>query len=207
MELARLTLDLLNPAVRRDISDPYEMHSTLARAFSADAASRPDRFLWRLEPIRNDAPPSVMVQSDAGGRWKDFSATVCGWSTRIESRTWDPGGTLRDGMAVAYRIRCNPTVTRNGKRLGLWREEQQRAWFMRQAERAGLSDPQVTISDVVRVAGNRRKSGDARVVICSVLVEGRARVADARLLAAAIRDGIGHAKMMGQGLLSIAPAS
>jgi CRISPR system Cascade subunit CasE len=207
MELARLTLDLTNAQVRRDIADPYEMHSTLARAFAADATSRPDPFLWRLEPVRIDGPPVVLVQSEAGGRWDSFQASAAGWASRIDTKTWVPEKVLSDGSAVAFRLRSNPTVTRDGKRLGLWREDQQRAWFERQATRAGLRDLSFSISDSARVTGKRRKSGNAQVVICSVLFEGRARVAELPLVAAAIRAGIGHAKMMGQGLLSIAPAA
>ena len=207
MELARLTLDLANPQVRRDIADPYEMHSTLARAFAADATSRPERFLWRLEALETDAPPIVIVQSDTGGGWERLAAAAVGWASRIETKSWAPERVLTAGAAISFRLRCNPTVTRNGRRLGLWREAEQRAWFERQAQRAGLSDAGFSLSGAERVTGKRRKSADAQVVICSVLVEGRARVADASLLAAAIRAGIGHAKMMGQGLLSIAPAA
>jgi CRISPR system Cascade subunit CasE len=207
MELARLTLNLLNPQVRRDISDPYEMHSTLARAFAADETARPERFLWRLEPLRNEAPPTVIVQSENGGRWDTFAAACAGWSVRIEAKSWIPEKALRDGAAITFRLRCNPTVTKKGKRLGLWREDQQRAWVERQVVRAGMRDPAFSISESARVTGNRRKSGETPVVVCSILVEGRAQVAEVPLLAAAIRAGIGHAKMMGQGLLSVAPTA
>jgi CRISPR system Cascade subunit CasE len=207
MELARLTLDLTNPQVRRDIADPYEMHSTLARAFAADAASRPERFLWRLEALETDAPPIVIVQSETGGRWDRFAVAVVGWASQIETKAWVPEMILTEDIAILFRLRCNPTVTRNGRRFGLWREAEQRAWFERQAHRAGLRDLGFSLSGTERVTGKRRKSGDAQVVICSVLVEGRARVADASLLSGAIHAGVGHGKMMGQGLLSIAPAA
>jgi CRISPR system Cascade subunit CasE len=183
------------------------MHSTLARAFVADETAKPDRFLWRLEPLRSETPPSVIVQSEMGGRWDGFAVACARWSVRIEAKTWTPEKVLRDGAAISFRLRCNPTVTKNGKRLGLWREDQQRAWVERQVARAGMRDSAFLISESARVSGNRRKSGDNRVVICSILVEGRARVAEVSLLITAIRAGIGHAKMMGQGLLSVAPAT
>jgi len=205
MELARITLNLGNAGVRRDIADPYQMHSTLARAFSSGSTAMPDRFLWRLEQPRADQPPVLLVQSLRGGRWEAFEREVPAWIQRRDTRNWDPADVLYRGRPVAFRIRCNPTVTRAGKRLGLWAEEEQLAWFDRQAVKSGLSEVRVETVSSERLVGNRRKGEGAAVVVCAAQFEGRAHVADSDALIAAMASGIGHSKMMGLGLLSLAP--
>lgn len=120
-------------------------------------------------------------------------------------RNWNPAEALQRAKHVAFRIECNPTVTRAGKRLGLWKEEEQLAWFDRQAVRSGLADVRVETVSSNRLVGGRRKGEGAAVVVCAARFEGRARVEDPHALATAIENGIGHAKMMGLGLLSLAP--
>ena len=46
MYLSRLKLDTRSPQVRRDLSDSYDMHRTLVRAFVDDPGQTPPRFLW-----------------------------------------------------------------------------------------------------------------------------------------------------------------
>ena len=53
------------------------------------------------------------------------------------------------------------------------------------------------------MAGGRRNGAEIRVF--SVLYDGILTVADADKFRAALQDGIGHAKAMGLGLLSVAP--
>lgn len=205
MELARLRLNLENNGVRRDISDPYQMHSTLARAFVMRADAPPARFLWRLETMRPGQAPMVLVQSDMGGHWDTFRQVNPGWVDVVEARAWHPLAVLRGGADVLLRLDCNPTVTREGKRLGLWREIDQRAWFDRQAQKAGLAACEISAISSTRLLGQRRKGGGPAVTVCAARIEGSARVADPVALAQAIQAGIGHAKMMGLGLLTVAP--
>lgn len=205
MELARLILNLGNAGVRRDIADPYQMHSTLARAFAPDSHSAPDKFLWRLEDSRPDQPPMLLVQSESGGRWQDFERDNPAWILRRDCRNWEPATVLLPDMTVQFRIRCNPTVTRAGKRLGLWTENEQRAWLGRQGDQHGLVDLALSRVTSQRLVGQRRKGAGHQVVVCAVQFEGTAKVADAVALANAVRNGIGHAKMMGLGLISLAP--
>lgn len=205
MELARIVLNIGNAGVRRDIADPYQMHSTLARAFCADSGGTPGKFLWRLEHARADQPPVLLVQSPSGGRWEAFEREVPAWILRRDTRNWNPVEVLKPDRRIAFRIRCNPTVTRAGKRLGLWSEAEQLAWFDRQAVKSGLSDVRVEAVSSNRLVGNRRKGEGAAVVVCAAQFEGRGRVENPDVLVAALASGIGHSKMMGLGLLSLAP--
>jgi len=58
MYLSRLTLNPRDRNARRDLSSPYELHSTLARMF-ADAPQQTERVLFRLERGEN----RVLIQS------------------------------------------------------------------------------------------------------------------------------------------------
>jgi hypothetical protein len=51
MFLNRIHLDPHCREARRDLSDPYQLHSTLCRAFSGPERKCPEgEFLWRVEP-------------------------------------------------------------------------------------------------------------------------------------------------------------
>lgn len=203
MELARITLNVASIEARRDIADPYQMHSTLARAFVTSSSDKPDRFLWRLESPRNGDTPWLLVQSAAGGDWHKLLREVPGWAVGQEVRIWEPEKHIKRGMALQFRLRANTAVARNGKRVGLWRADEQRQWFLRQFEKAGLSDAELTAVTSERVVGKRRR-GEGGVTVCAAQVDGVGVVESAEQLVEAIRHGIGHAKMMGLGLLTVA---
>jgi len=63
MYLSRLYFDLRGVRARLELGDPYEMHSSLVRAFVSGAEQVPPRFLWRLEPFRIGQVPEVIIQS------------------------------------------------------------------------------------------------------------------------------------------------
>lgn len=64
MLLHRIHLDPRCREARRDLSDPYQLHSTLCRAFSAPDKKCPENtFLWRLEPETDSTGcPRILVQ-------------------------------------------------------------------------------------------------------------------------------------------------
>lgn len=205
MQLTRIVLNLADYHARADLADAYEMHSTLSRAFTVAGGQVVGRFLWRQEPARPGEPAMVLVQSIFDGAWSRLLAAKPGWATRVESRNWDPGAVLRSGQALQFRLRANPTVTRERKRRALLKEADQCAWLARQFERAGLTLRDAAVRETVRLAGKRRKESGA-VIVNAVLYEGVASVVEPAAVAAALGAGLGHAKMMGLGLLSVAPA-
>lgn len=204
MYLSRLVLDPRNAMARRDLANPYDMHRTLVRAFALDEVQAPPRFLWRLESGSVRDAPTVLVQSTPAGNWSALEQ-VAGYLRRpAETKTFDLPAWVQPGASYRFRLVANPTVTREGKRLGLVGEEAQTAWLHRQALRHGfqLDAALVADSDVVCA----RKAA-MPVSLQRACFEGLLTVLDASALSSALEAGIGPGKAFGFGLLSLARAS
>lgn len=199
MHLARLTLDLRNARVRRDLADAYDMHRSLVRAFVADDHSTPPRFLWRLEPESAWREPMVMVQSSDEPDWSAFQAP--GYLKRpVEAKTVNLGGVLAKNRQYRFRLFANPTVTQQGKRYGLVDEDAQLDWLGRQGGKAGFAvdTALVTSTAILDVRG-----GD--ICLRQACFEGVLSAVEPGALRATIERGIGPGKAFGLGLLSVSP--
>ena len=222
MFLHRIHIDPHCREARRDLSDPYQLHSTLCRAFSTPDKKCPEsEFLWRLEPETDSAGyPRILVQSRIMPNWSNIS--VKGWLAQA-----DPAINLKErlkldslnvGQRFRFRLQANPCVTKNGKRLGLLQLAEQEAWINRQGTQHGFSLPQLTPFDLseppqqrvdvqitqARMLRGRKHSGND-VRLFSVLYDGRLTVNEPKKFCHALQTGIGHGKVMGLGLLSVAP--
>lgn len=203
MQLTQLRLDVRNAQARRDLADPYDMHRTLVRAFVRDERECPPRFLWRLEPGQDWSRPTVLVQSDQPGDWT-YLCDVQGYLADSElpaTKAFDPGSLMDAGARLRFRLAANPTVTRQGKRLGLIGEEAQLGWLKRQGSRLGFEVAAALATDSDMLHGHRSGS---RVSLRRVLFEGVLQVRDAEALCQAVVSGIGPGKAFGCGLLSLA---
>jgi CRISPR system Cascade subunit CasE len=205
MFLSKLMLDHRHPQARRDLSSPYEMHRTLSRAFAPDAQSRPARFLWRLEHSRDSACfATILVQSDIAADWSVL-ALMSGYAPDVLGNKPVDLGRLIDkpGARFRFRLLANPTVTRDGKRHGLTKEEDQLDWLSRQGAHYGFG-----LNACVRLSNERieprHASTGRRMTLQSVLLEGALEAQDVAGLRAAVRTGLGHGKALGLGLLSLA---
>ena len=222
MFLHRIHLDLRCREARRDLSDPYQLHSTLCRAFSMpERKCAEGEILWRHEPETDPTGyPRILVQSLTIPDWAGIG--VKGWLAKT-----DPAVDLKDrlkldslkiGQRFRFRLRANACVARNGKRLGLLRLEEQETWVERKGKRHGFSllelapfdlseSPQkrvyVRISQEQMLRGNQH-SGNA-IQIFSVLYDGILTVTEPDSFRDTLQTGIGHGKAMGLGLLSLAP--
>lgn len=202
MYLTRLTLDPRSAQARRDLGDAYDMHRTLARAFVADAGSSPARFLWRLEAGSNAwSTPVVLVQAATEGDWSALQALPNYLQRPVESKCLDLEQWVEGGARYRFRLQANPTVTRQGKRYGLVGEDEQLAWLGRQGERHGFSVEAalVTACDVLA-----SRKGENRISVQRVCFEGRLQVRELTAFSRALTAGVGPAKALGCGLLSVA---
>lgn len=204
MYLSKFILDPKHSQARRDLGDPYEMHRTLARAFAPDGRTPPDRFLWRAERKAGEKHSSVvLVQSERLGDWGCLEAIPGYLLETVQTKAVDLDNLIGVGRSYRFRVYANPTVTRKGQRFGLVGEVDQIAWLNCQGERVGFR-----LVHCVRMADEwlRARQGNSGrlITVRAALFEGLLEVTDADGLRRALMDGIGHAKVLGLGLISLA---
>ncbi|MCM2329953.1 MAG: type I-E CRISPR-associated protein Cas6/Cse3/CasE [Pseudomonas sagittaria] len=208
MFLSKLVLDPAHPQARRDLANAYEMHRTLSRVYAEGPDSPPARFLWRLEHSSDRLPEegaTVLLQSATPGRWQ-YLQELPGYARALHPDKVVPvEQLLQASRSHVFRLCCNPTVTRDGKRYGLLREEEQLAWLARQGRQHGFSPLHVRVGRSERVSHQQRSRGQ-RITLQVVQFEGLLRVEEPSQLGQALVNGIGHAKALGLGMLSLAPA-
>lgn len=222
MYLSRIHLNLRCKEARRDLANPYQLHSTLCRAFSPpEIKCPPGSFLWRIDPETDSlGRPIILVQSRKLPDWEGI--TVKGWladtdkSVNITERL--KFDSLQSGLRFRFRLRANPCVSRNGKRLGLLKLDEQEKWLARKGEQHGFALPVLSsfvYSETdedridVRISQEQmlrdKQHMDNHIRIFSVLYDGLLTVVDPELFKSSIETGIGHGKVMGLGMLSVIP--
>lgn len=201
MQLSRLVLDPGHGKARRDLSDPYEMHRSLARVFAIDEQQPVPRFLWRQEVDRGWAQPVVLVQSAHAANWQVLEA-VPGYLQTLQHRIVPPLEERRRGTFCRFRLLANPTVTRGNKRLGLVSEDAQLEWLARQGQRWGFELDMALVSSSGSLVLPRP---GRKISLQQACFEGRLKITDPGLLATALEMGIGPGKAFGMGMLSLGP--
>ena len=222
MFLSRIHLDLLCKDARRDLANPYQLHSSLCRAFSPPDTKCPEgEFLWRLEPEADSVGnPRILVQSKKLPDWTGI--TVKNWLVDadkvIDLKEKLKLDSLKSGQRFRFRLRANPCVSRKGKRLGLLNSEEQERWLERKGVQHGFSLPQLISFGFSEEAEERidvrisqehmlrdKQHSDNAICIFSVLFDGALTVDEPDKFRIALQSGIGHGKVMGLGLLSVVP--
>lgn len=200
MVLSRAVLNLSDGAARKDLANPYEMHSTLMRLVDA-GSSRP---LWRLEHSRDhSSSPVVLIQTEQEPDGKMLRELSNDYLLEFSSRENRLLEQVKAGDVLNFRLRANPTVTRERKRHGLERGDDQLAWLQRQLERAGAKLLDAQTSHVGKLQIGRRGS-EQRIVLMGVSFDGQLEVAAPVSLRAAVKFGIGPGKALGFGLMTLA---
>jgi len=178
-------------------ANPYRVHQRLKMAFDGDP-----RLLFRIEDEREGT--QIIVQATRAPKWDAAFADFLVLSGPPEHKPFAP--CLSEGRVYRFRLLANPTVKRNGRRLGLLREEDQRAWLARKLADAGgeLVGCVASTHGLRRSEKNPHKDASVQTHL-AVLFDGALRVKDAGRLCRALETGIGAAKGYGFGLLSLAP--
>ena len=207
MHLSRLTLNPRSPAARRDTSNPYAMHQTLARVFDAEG-----EFLWRLEDT------ILLVQSQVRPDWGRLEPNYL--LRPSESKAVDVSAITTLERPLRFRLRANTNKAKSvpkeqretrasgrpasGKRHGLYQPEEQLEWLKSRADANGFTilDTMVAHSDRWQV----RKEGQAPITLAVAEFDGVLRITDPTLFQQSLEQGIGRGKALGLGLLSVAPA-
>lgn len=195
MYLTRFTINRSRIAIGW-LANPYRVHQRLRMAYTEEK-----RLLFRIEEKERNTV--ILVQSEVLPDWQaafsDFDVLL----TEPEIKKFHLN--LVQGRLYRFRLLANPIVTREKKRLGLLKEEDQLAWLKRHLEGAGaeLLGCQVRENGFQRSRKNPAKEGGIQTHL-SVLFEGIIRVTDPGKLAVVVITGIGPAKAYGFGMLSVA---
>ncbi|MEX8501110.1 type I-E CRISPR-associated protein Cas6/Cse3/CasE [Leptothrix ochracea] len=207
MYLSRLRLNPADASARRDLADPYQMHRTLARVYAPDTEQAPSRFLWRMERnAQGWADGTVLVQAAEPGHWDALQAQPDYLQTLEADKPIEVNALIHPERRYRFRLYANPTVTRDGKRYGLIHEEDQLAWLDRQGERCGFQVIGAVCGGSHRLSTRQGREGGRITVLC-VLFDGLLQAGtDPEPLRQVLTQGLGHAKALGLGLLSVAPA-
>jgi CRISPR system Cascade subunit CasE len=215
LTLSRLTLNPRHRQAQSDLRNPYDLHRTLTFAWADEGEPLPqtERVLWRLD---TEQPPTLLVQSVGAPDWGRLMARHPGYLETF--KVTELGAARLDAVSrpegrYRFRLRANPTVTKRPegdgpareqkpKRYGLYSAEAQAQWLVAQGERCGFLPERFEITYSERF---RARKGNGHVILSAATFEGELRVMDSARLQAALRDGLGHAKAFGLGLLSLAP--
>jgi len=207
MYLSRLILDPRSRQVQSELANPYEMHRTLSRAFGDDLND--ERILYRVDVDRRTGVPTVLVQSQGEPDWSvlpdDRYLLRDTDADNPARRSFDPG--FAPGRLLSFRLRANPVKRDNetGRRQGLLQEEDQRAWLDRKGQAGGFRIVRChVIPEGLQTFAKRRGGSEREITVLSVRFDGLLQVTDPEALLTALEEGIGPAKGLGFGLLSLA---
>jgi CRISPR system Cascade subunit CasE len=173
------------------------------------ACEHDPRLLFRIE--ESEQGTQILVQSQGEPDWETAFADLP-VLTSHEHKVYEPS--FSAGQVLAFRLRANPTRKlshkgadgKQGKRVGLYREDEQRAWLARKATAGGFEVLGVQLRDEGKLKSSIRRAGEEawKLEMLAVRFDGLLRVTDVERFGAALRAGIGSGKGLGFGLLSIA---
>ena len=194
------------------LSRPYRVHQRLRMATPQEP-----RLLYRLEGEqlgRGDAAV-ILAQSHAEPDWDAAFADfpVLAQSALCKPVEWS----LHAGQMLAFRLRANPTQRMcrdekgekldKGKRVGIYKEEAQRAWLRRKAENGGFLVVHSWLHKDEPFKDRIEREGEVhQLKLAAVQFEGLLQVTDPDRLRQTLTNGIGSGKGLGFGLLSVGPA-
>lgn len=205
MYLSKLMLNPASRRVRTEIGRPYELHRTLMRAFPP-AEEGPGRVLFRLDISKESNALTLLVQSEKEPDWRSLDEAGNFLLKPAQSKPFSP--VFRSGQPCRFRLRANPTVKRQGKRLGIVKEDEQLAWLHRKGAAGGFEPVSAVVSPERKMQDKMtdRAKTPHNLTLVAVRFDGLLSVTDPAAFRQTLAQGIGSGKGFGFGLLSVAPA-
>lgn len=222
MYLSRLILNPRSRQVRSELARPYAMHRTLLSAFPQGKVhvERTEEdaigLLYRIDEDARSGALHLLVQSQQAPQWDYLAEREYLLPVADNPATRAVNLQLQPGQVLAFRLRANPTkrlsagTGNKGKRVGIYKEEDQAAWLQRKGSQHGfrLLQIQVSRNELVKqgeaIPAAQGRAHDLKLF--SVQFDGILQVVDAECFVQAIGAGIGSGKAFGCGLLSVARA-
>lgn len=215
MYLSRLILNPRSQRVKSELAQPYELHRSIMRAFPHGIAPGTERVLFRVD----DYPELglvLLVQSLGQPDWVrmlDHVGSSYLLPTPDNPAVKEMALNLTAGQRLTFRLLANPTakkkraVDNKPVRQGLVDEKEQRAWLERKANAGGFRLLSFDVSPYRLMTAGTKEEGDKahKLNLLAVRFDGTLEVADPTVFVQTVENGIGSAKGLGFGLLSLAP--
>ncbi len=206
MYLSQLILNPRHRAVQRDLSQPHDLHKTIMSAFPVNLDKEQERVLYRVEQRAQTQQVLLLVQSLGQPDWSMLPPTyLLDLPNNPATKAVDLR--LQSGQQLAFRLRANPTKRlsagkgNKGKRIGLYKIEEQIKWLQRKGTDHGFTIQTAMPTQQQRVDDHRQN-----LKFFSVQFDGILQVTDPTTFLASIQNGIGSGKAFGFGMLSVALA-
>ncbi len=212
MILSKLNLDINCSQVKKDLANPYSMHRTILRAFPTPLPEG-ERVLFRIENIVDWGIPFVLVQSQTQSDWTKIEKQYPAYFLEAPKVKSLQSLQIKNGGLLRFRLRANPTKrvlyesTQHSQRISLFSEENRKQWLLRKSQTSGFSiNPEtLIITDApYRTISIAKEDKTYKATINMVDYQGILQVTDLDALLTSLRQGIGPAKGLGCGLLSVA---
>ncbi|RLC41266.1 MAG: type I-E CRISPR-associated protein Cas6/Cse3/CasE [Candidatus Coatesbacteria bacterium] len=211
MYLSKIVLNPLNKNVLKELSNFYEMHRTVLKAFP-DGEDVKSSVLYRVEVNKKTGVPTVLIQSETEPNWNFL---VSNGNRNLEPpqyKLFNPQ--FKKGQHIRFRLRAcpskrvlrHPDGSKAGYIKGLYEPEEQIEWLKRKGKDGGFSVHSVLTIPEGNIVGYEKKNGKKnKITIFSVVFEGILTVEDVDKFSLTLRKGIGRGKRFGFGMLSVAP--
>jgi len=179
------------------IGNRYRVHQRLRMAYRDEP-----RLLYRIEEL--EGKTRILAQSSTKPDWEDAFSDFDVLASTPQVKELRLENLNKDGY-LRFKLVANPVVTRDHRRLGLFKEEERVDWLRRQLEKSGAFLKEVTSREIGLVRSEKNPAKDNHIQThYGVEFNGVLQVSDAALLALRMGEGIGPAKAYGFGLLTVA---
>jgi len=211
MYLSQLKFNLTELQAAHDLGNPYELHRTIMRAFPTPLPEG-ERILFRVENILDSGIPFVLVQSQTQPDWEKITQVYSIYFSEPPQIKSFQSLHIKNGDLLRFRLRANPTKrvlyksTQNSQRISLFSEEDRRKWLLRKSKTSGFSinpDTLLITDAPYRTMFITKEEKIHKATINMVDFNGVLKVDDWEKLKLSMAGGIGPAKGLGCGLLSL----
>ncbi|MDY6846394.1 MAG: type I-E CRISPR-associated protein Cas6/Cse3/CasE [Chloroflexota bacterium] len=208
MYLSKLLLDPASRQVQKEISNRYELHRTLTAQFPQESRENIG-LLYRIEmPDRQVYQPiRLLIQTQLEPNWKKFVDKEL-LTDRAQVKEFNLNFITK--TSYYFRLLGNPTMRKkqpdgSGKRVGLYKIEEQENWLSHKAEQGGFRVLAVTLTDLGLIESIKKKNSRTHnIKHLGIQFDGILTVTNPEKFEKTIIKGIGSAKAFGFGLLSLA---
>lgn len=203
MYLSRFQLDMRKRETMIALVNRARFHGAVESAFEGAR----ERRLWRLDTLQGR---NYLMILSAEKPFLDNAVGQFGVPGTAETRCCDGlMERIAEGGLWHFRLTANPVkcAPRKGKLMAHITPQYQKEWLMARAQRHGfeLEYERFAVVQSEWVNFSKNTSGD-HVTLLGVTYEGILRVTDAALLRETLKNGMGHGKAYGMGLMTLVSA-